>query len=73
MELLCIGLTDSTTSKMFTKGKTYEQRSDGTVIDDLGHQRFIGSSMSFIIRNTFNLWDINPDGRVWKAYFERSE
>jgi hypothetical protein len=67
--LKCGGISFNEPSNMFTPGKTYELREDGTVIDDLGHPRFIGSDMTFIVKNTGSI----GCQRVYYAYFESQD
>jgi len=43
-------------NSMFSIDKEYVQLDDGTVIDNLGHKRFIGSHLSFIVRNDCNIF-----------------
>ena len=66
MNLRCEGISHGEESNMFTVGKEYPLRDDNTVIDDLGHPRFIGSSLTFIVKNSGSFF--LPC--VYKAYFE---
>ena len=75
MKLSCTGIKHNNgsvfKSKIFTEGKTYptiKQTGGFLVKDDLGFNRFIGSSLSFLVSNNDDVMRDIVDHA--KAYFE---